>query len=467
MNTHPPNKGIIGPALPGAAQSGEVEQQSSVTATSNSEHPDELHGLEALRSQIAHWLHIPAEDQDGIDFILAVYVSNRFPGDPLWGLLVDASGGGKTELLRPLRRRPDAYFVSKLTEKSLKSGYRDPKNPDKDPSLLPQLDGKVLIIKDLSPILSMRRESRNAIISDLRDAYDGFTDDGFGNVGKVSYESRFSLLAASTLAIERFNTVDQELGERFVKFRARGKDNRSKVRRAVDNAGKDDGWRKQIDAAIEQFLSTLPSGISQEIPTGLRGALAVVSDFIATARSHVPRDRNHTLAYVPRPEVGTRLGKELSKLLLALAYIRGKKQPDEQDVLTVLRVAEDCLPPNRLETLAAIISSRKPALPDKTARDTIADLKILGILDAEGRLEQSWSESLQEIGKLLSTPPLQKCATSGVSEVFIGFIGSDLSTPPDTAHLSEAPESEPKPSPGDSDSAGGVIGRGATEGRMP
>lgn len=394
--------------------------------------------IKSLRTSILEYLHFPPEDLDAIDFIFAVFVSNRMPGDPLWGMLVDASGGGKTEPIRSLRGKPDAYFMGKLTEKSLKSGYRDPKHPEKDPSLLPQLAGKVLIIKDFSPILSMRRESRNTIIGDLRDAYDGFTDDGFGNLGKVSYESRFSLLAGSTLAIERFSGVEQELGERFVKFRARGKDNRSKIRRAIGNTGLDDGWRKKIDAAVSEFLASLTPEFPREIPGELLEPLAIVADFTATARSCVPRDRNHTLAYIPRPEVGTRLGKELAKLLLSLAWIRGKTQPDFEDFATVCRVAEDCLPPNRLNILAAICSKREHSLPDKTGRNTVDDLKTLGILASKSSLEAGWAHSLQEVRKLFSTPTLRKSATSGVSEVFIGIEDGSYRVPPNSADFSEA-----------------------------
>src|SRR5215831_16569088 len=95
--------------------------------------------LATLRELIAENLHIPVDDQEIIDFILAVYVSHRIPGDPLWGMILDASGGGKTELLRPLKNRNDAFFLSSLTENTLSSGYRDPKNRNHDPSLLPQL----------------------------------------------------------------------------------------------------------------------------------------------------------------------------------------------------------------------------------------------------------------------------------------------------------------------------------------
>ena len=103
--------------------------------------------------------------------------------------------------------------MSNLTENTLVSGYRDPKVPTKDPSLLPELDGKVLVIKDLAPLMGMHWFA--AVVAGLRDAYDGFTSRR-GNLGRLSYEARFTLLAASTLAIERTDTVEQELGERFI-----------------------------------------------------------------------------------------------------------------------------------------------------------------------------------------------------------------------------------------------------------
>jgi hypothetical protein len=351
-------------------------------------------GIEELRAQIAKWLSIPVEDADLIDFCLAVCKSHEIPGDPLWGIIIDASGGGKTEILRALRNRKDAYFLSKLTEKTLVSGYRDPKNPKTDLSLLPQLNEKVLVIKDLAPLLSMRRESRNAIIADLRDAYDGFTDQGKGNLGKVAYESRFSLLTAATLAIDRADSVDQELGERFIKFRSRGDACRSKILRAIGNIGVDIAMRKSIDLAVCAFLDSLPRIGEIPIPGPLHEKLAQLSDFTAKARSHVTRDRNGDVQYLPRPEVGTRLGKELGKLLLALSAVRAKAEPDERDFTTVCRVAEDCLPPNRLAVTQALRNNREAmtlaqveratGLPRKTALRVLDDLRVLGLVEVAG-----------------------------------------------------------------------------------
>jgi hypothetical protein len=348
--------------------------------------------IEKLRADLGRWLSIPAEDRDVIDFTLAVYKSHDIPGDPLWGIIIDASGAGKTELLRAFRSRADAYFLSNLTEKSLVSGYRDPKSPEKDPSILPDLNEKVLVIKDLAPLLGMRAEARGAVIAGLRDTYDGFTDQGRGNLGRVSYEARFTLLAASTLAIERTDTIEQELGERFVKFRARSADTREKVRKAISNLGADSPMRYEIEGVVSAYLDQLPKAKQAVVPAQLRDPLVELAIFTAKARSHVARDRNGTIQYLPRPEVGTRLGKELGKLLLALAVVRGKHKPDESDFSTVVRVAEDCVPPNRIAVIRALRFFIEPValseiermtgLPHSTAFRSLEDLEVLGLVES-------------------------------------------------------------------------------------
>ena len=362
----------------------------AVPTLSETKTPSTPPNIEKLRADLARWLSIPPEDGDVVDFTLGVYKSHDIPGDPLWGIIIDASGAGKTELLRAFRNRPDAYFLSNLTENTLVSGYRDPKSPDKDPSILPELNEKVLVIKDLAPLLGMRAEARSAVIASLRDAYDGFTDQGRGNLGRISYEARFTLLAASTLAIERTDTVEQELGERFIKFRARSTDSKDKVRKAISNIGVDSSMRREIEGAVSSYLNDLPTASGASIPPELREPLIELAIFTAKARSHVARDRNGVIQYLPRPEVGTRLGKELGKLLLALAIIRGKERPDWTDFGTVVRVAEDCIPPNRMAVLRALRFSdqttsasdveRETGLPHSTAFRTLEDLEVLGLV---------------------------------------------------------------------------------------
>jgi len=181
--------------------------------------------------------------------------------------------------------------------------------------------------------------------------------------------------------------MDQELGERFIKFRARAESGIEKVRKAIGNIGADQSMRDDIEGAVSRFLDLLPRATGCVIPDSLREKLVTLADFTAKARSSVARDRNGVLLYRPKPEVGTRLGKELGKLLLALAAVREKPKPDIVDFATVRRVGEDCLPPNRLAVISAL--SRGPrrqseiaaatGLPHTTLDRTLQDLSVLGL----------------------------------------------------------------------------------------
>ena len=89
-----------------------------------------------------------------------------------------------------------------------------------DHSLLPKLDGKVLVIKDFTALLNMPREARQQILGDLRDAYDGNAAKAFGtHVETRRYTSKFGIMAAVTGAIDKHAAVMQQLGERFLKLR--------------------------------------------------------------------------------------------------------------------------------------------------------------------------------------------------------------------------------------------------------
>jgi len=77
--------------------------------------------------------------------------------------------------------------------------------------------------------------------------------------------------------------------------------------------------------------------------------------------------------------------------------------------------------------LLAGAARRNSRLPDKTARDAVDDLMVLGILKSKTELADTWEESLRDVGKLFPTPPLQKCAT--VSGFFRGVVQFEHSTP--------------------------------------
>ena len=129
-----------------------------------------------VKNTAARWLYL--EDDRFIEVGLASIIAHRFGGDPVWLFLIAPSGSAKTEFLRALTG-DRVHHLSGLTPNTLVSGLNQPGK--KDPSLLPVIDGKVLIIKDFTAILSENRKVCSQIFGQLRDIYDGSTAKAFGS----------------------------------------------------------------------------------------------------------------------------------------------------------------------------------------------------------------------------------------------------------------------------------------------
>lgn len=363
--------------------------------------------LSLLHSQFAKWLVIPAEDRDVLEFALAVYKSHELPdADPIWGLIVGPSGGGKSELLRTFLDLPQSFHLSKPTPASLASGYRGSKKGDgegHDPSLLPLMDGKIVIMPDFAPVLSARPEVRNEILGMLREAFDGRIAVGKGNIGHKVYKSRFSMLVGSTAKIDSIEADANELGERFVKIRLRGKDGLNKARRAADNVPHAKIMREELHQAVKQFLDSIPRFGAAECSDSVKDKIAAIADFTAKARTHVARHwRSREIESLPVPEEGGRLAVQLTKLAMALAVVRGRTVVEDEDVQTIARVADDCLPPMRLLVIQALRSGplsqadirKKTSIPETTIRRFVEDMELLGVVRRE---EQNGAIRLQAV----------------------------------------------------------------------
>lgn len=360
--------------------------------------------VEQVYSTIQKWLYL--KDMSGVEMAMACVISNKLQGDPLWLFLVAPPGGAKTEILSTLTKCDDSYFTSSLTPHALISGASWTNGVD--PSLIPKLDGKVLMIKDFTTILAKRDQEKDEIFGILRDAYDGSCGKVFGTGTQKHYESRFTILSAVTPKVYEMGEIHQSLGERFLKFCIGNNlthvSETEIIDRAINNLSKEKTMRNEMSDCVAGFMSykfkQIEDGKIPTIPSTIKGKIIALAQYGARMRGIVSRDkyRPEIVTAVPSTEVGSRLGKQLAKLAISLAIVNGRSEVNEHDYIQVKKTMLDTIS-QRIERMVRVmyialpyfgktIKTRKISEGTRFSQTTCArllgDLDLLEIVDRKG-----------------------------------------------------------------------------------
>lgn len=378
--------------------------------------------LDKCHKTFDKWLSLEPSDHKAIDVVLATALDRDVDGDPTWLFLIAPSGGTKTEILRGLNEYDKIYTLSSLTTKTFISGkivYRNKPEGKKElvvQGLLPKINGKVLVIKDFTVILSMPDVVRNEIFGQLRDIHDGYYEKGFGNLPyPIKIKADIGLISGVTPAIDKYQKVTTMLGERFLKVRLHPK-TRETSKQASLNRGKEKQMREEIGRAVAEFLNSLKFNKMPQLSEGQRDDIIKMAEYIALMRVHVYAKLNYKGQIIemdtPEPEIPTRASKQLSKLAVSLALLRGHDTVMEEDLDTVRRVARDTGLPRR-QTIVEIMGEQQlklgfdegdiaghSKLHYNTVRREFEKMVSLGILDVKNTNEVSlykFSDSFKEL----------------------------------------------------------------------
>lgn len=282
--------------------------------------------FKAVMRDVKKAYYVTPDTEDALWLMFAVNLSVQMLGDPLWMFFAGPPGTGKTVWLRTLEKSPFTVFKSSITPRSLVSGYVG--NGD-DPSLIPQLTGKCLILKDYTEILTMSQENQEEMYGILRGAYDGRVEKTFGNGAvRVYPDCYFGMMAGVTDVIHGDERAS--LGERFLKYQMiNGHD--YKPHDHIMAALKGMAHSTETDEHIREIVAgysvkydlreiTIP-----EPPDWIYERLIALAQLIGHLRATVPRTYGGDIAYKPSPEIGTRLAKQLLKLGKCLSIIQQTK----------------------------------------------------------------------------------------------------------------------------------------------
>src|SRR5262249_6919503 len=131
-----------------------------------------------------------------------VVAAERLAGDPAWLLIISGPGNAKTETVQAISGL-GAHVVSTISSEGalLSASGRGQRAKTATGGLLRQIRASgVLVIKDVTSILSLHREARSTILAALREVHDGYWVRNVGTDGgaKLEWRGRIAVVGACT-----------------------------------------------------------------------------------------------------------------------------------------------------------------------------------------------------------------------------------------------------------------------------
>lgn len=285
--------------------------------------------LADLKAEVQKYQYL--EDTQIIDVSLASIIGTRLKlGDKIWLVIIGASSGGKSQILRPLSLT-DAKFlhrVDDLTENTFLSGM---KASGGDISLLKKIGNHgMMVISDLTVLFSKNSESRNAILSQFRMIFDGEMTKHLGNRPQPEHwEGYLSVLAGSTPSIyAKFEEV-ADMGERFIYYRMKEYDPEKATKLALN--------RKLFGSNLDTTLSELYAEYLKDVTRGYVDAgmpeitlsdaveqrIVEICMLAERIRTPVHMDfKGERIIKIPVPAMPMRVALQLISIAKALAVMR-------------------------------------------------------------------------------------------------------------------------------------------------
>jgi hypothetical protein len=366
-----------------------------VPAIGGSQSADEDAWLDVHCALVDHF-HEP--DVEAARAFYACLAAHDLAGQPVWPMLVAPPGSMKTELIKACGGLPNFHAIDSLTPNTFLSGRAPERGMPRGRDGLLQRIGTnpILASPDFSTLLEGNSDKRDAVFAQLRRLYDGEFRREVGielGADATQWKGRLTFVAGVTPAIDNYQAVFSQLGERFAMIRWPRAAGAAAAIRAMeqDIAAKDTAMRDAVNALFD----AMRFAPQPQLPTALRNAIAETADIVALARTAVVRDRNtRELESLPQPEGATRIAQQLCQLAKGSARLELRAFVDLDDIAVVHRVAFDTIPPVRAAVLRALASGKThdcasrdgAAIPRTTRNRATDDLVVLGLI-AEDRGE--------------------------------------------------------------------------------
>jgi hypothetical protein len=329
-------------------------------------------------------------DLDALNSVLATAAVERLDGDPLWLLVISGSGNAKTETVQALAGA-GAVITSTISSAGglLSATPTREKAKDATGGLLRTVEPSgLLVVKDVTSILSMNRDSRAEVLAALREVHDGYWSRNVGTDGgrTLNWKGRIGIVGAVTTAWDRAHDVIASMGDRFVMVRMDSTTGRQAAgRRAIGNTGSETAMRAELSDAVAGVLSTV-NGDGVKLTDVETDYLLAAADIVTLARTGVEYDYRGDVIDAHAPEMPTRFAKQLGQVVRGAVAVG----MDRTEALRLaVRCARDSMPPLRLAIVDDVAANpetatrdvrRRLSKPRNTIDRQLQALHILGVL---------------------------------------------------------------------------------------
>jgi hypothetical protein len=359
----------------------------------------EPHALDEVHEMFRKWLD-QDYDLDALDAVLAAAAAEKLTGDPLWLLLISGPGGAKTETVGSLEGAGAHVTSTIASEGALLSAVTPKKAMRKAATggLLRKIgDRGILVIKDVTSILSADRNIRGTVLAALREVYDGKWERNVGSEGgqTLTWKGRIVIIGAVTTAWDTHHAVVAALGDRFVLIRMDSYRGRSRAaQKSISNTGDEVQMREELRTAVGGLLAHARTD-EVKLTAAERDQIARMADIVTMSRTAAERDYKGDITEVHAPEMPTRFAKQLTQVVRGGVSIGLSR---EEAMLLAVRCARDSIPPGRLEILLDIAKNPNTRISDvrkrinkpwKTTKREMDALQMLGMLECTEEKEQA------------------------------------------------------------------------------
>ena len=351
----------------------------------------ERSALDRLDAVLRKHFHNP--DVQAIRVVMATIKSHYMNlGDPAWLFVIAPPGSGKTTTtVMGAAGLPQVQILGSWSASTFLSGFHGAKQPglleklgdttEHDKTFITNGDG-IFICKDFTTVISMQRDRRAEILSQLREIHDGEFRKDFGTGVTKIWRGRVTMIAAVTPALDHAHGMSAALGERFLKIRW-DRPELEAGEAAIDQQTSERNIAPALIKAVgDVFLDA--STTVPEISNAVRRQIATIANLVAFARTHVYRNAfgNREILDVSVPEANTRIAKGLAAIARGDAALQRKDHVDDAVLLDIYRVALDCIPPTRRDVFTAVLKARPVPVGTTPAR-ALEDLQELGLVELD------------------------------------------------------------------------------------